>query len=127
MNGTKKILIVDDDARFRDLIEETLIGEGFTVLSAENGTSGLKRALSEHPDLMLLDIDMPDMKGTDVLKKLREDAWGKDAKVVMLTAHDDLPLVADTVEAGVHEYLVKGEQNLKNVIEVVKKRTSETK
>ncbi len=81
----KTILIIDDEALVRQLYSQKLELSGFAVLQADGGASGLSIALSEKPDLIVLDMLMPDMSGYDVLKKLRADAWGATVPVIVLS------------------------------------------
>jgi DNA-binding response OmpR family regulator len=81
----KTILVVDDEKNIRMLFEDELTEAGFQVITAEGGKEGLRLALQAKPDLILLDIKMPDMHGVEVLQKLREQ--DKTTPVVMVTAH----------------------------------------
>lgn len=90
------------------MYKKLLSNHGYDVHTAMDGEDGLKKALADHPDLILLDIRMPKMDGMTMLKLLRQDAWGKDAKVIILTNLDPI----DTVLQGVVRdrpayYLVK--------------------
>ncbi len=116
----KTILIIDDEVDLRNALITALEYEGFGTRTAEDGEKGLEMALSEKPDLILLDIMMPKMDGTEVLKNLRADEWGKNAKVIVMTALDDLEKVAGIIEAGGDEYLVKSDVPLSGIIEKVK-------
>ena len=75
----KKILIVEDEEIMLKALVEKFSSEGFEVVQAIDGEEGLKKALCEKPDIILLDILLPKMDGMAVLKKLREDTWGKHA------------------------------------------------
>lgn len=103
----KKILVIDDEKELREAVTTALTYEGYEVHMADGGASGLMLALHEKPDLILLDINMPQMNGVEVLKKLRSDEWGKKVRVVVMTAFDDMEKIAEVVEAGGDEYLVK--------------------
>lgn len=81
----KKALIIEDDAYIRDMFSDKFKTEGFMVLLASNGEEGLASALGNKPDIILLDIAMPKMDGIEMLKKLRTDAWGSKARVMILT------------------------------------------
>ena len=87
---SKTILIVEDDTELREALKNALTYEKFSVLTADNGETGLGVALNKHPDLILLDVIMPRMDGLETLKRLREDAWGKKAPVIIMTVLDDL-------------------------------------
>jgi DNA-binding response OmpR family regulator len=122
METAKKILIVEDDTDLREALKTALGYENFTVLTAENGEVGLMLALKEHPDLLLLDIVMPKMDGLTVLKKLREDEWGKKVPVIVMTVLDDLEKIAEVVISGGDEYIIKTEITLGAVVAKVKQR-----
>ncbi len=82
---TKKILIVDDERDALFILEGELRGRGYSVIAADNGNDALNLAKSEHPDLITLDLWMPEMDGAEVAEKLREDARTKDIPVIFLT------------------------------------------
>lgn len=121
----KKILIVEDEKPLREALRDKLTLEGFLPLEAKNGEEGLEAALREHPDLILLDVIMPKMGGLEMLKKLREDAWGKDTKVILLTNLIDNNQVARAVKEGAYDYLVKSDWKMKDVISKIRERLGE--
>ena len=82
---TKKILIVDDERDALFILEKELTARGYSVIAADNGSSALNLAKSEHPDLIILDIWMPGMDGAEVAEKLGEDPKTKDIPVIFLT------------------------------------------
>jgi two-component system OmpR family response regulator len=82
-----KILVVDDDSHIRDVIRFALAREGHTVVEAENGVRGLALARSERPDLIVLDIMMPELDGTEMCRRLR--GTGDRTPIVFLSARDD--------------------------------------
>ncbi len=82
---TKKILIVDDEEDALFILEKELTARGYSVIAADNGSSALNLAQSEHPDLIILDIWMPGMDGPEVAAKLGEDPKTKDIPVMFLT------------------------------------------
>ena len=77
-------------------------------------------ALKEQPDVILLDIIMPKMDGITMLKKLREDAWGKEAKVILLTNLSSNEKLAEVTAQGSHEYLVKTDWKIEDVVTKVR-------
>ena len=117
-----KILIVEDEKPLREILVDNFKGEGFFVLVATNGEEGLKMALLEHPDFILLDIILPVMDGMTMLKKLREDEWGKEAKVMMLTNLSDPEKVSQALEQGSYDYLVKTDWHIDEVVQKVKEK-----
>ena len=122
LTQSKKILIVEDEQDLRQTLVDKLTREGFDVLEAKNGEEGLKAALKEHPDLILLDIIMPVMDGMTMMKKIREDEWGRGVPVIMLTNLSDIERVSEAVESGIYEYLVKSDWKIEDVVKKVKKK-----
>ena len=102
----KKILIVEDEKVIREALKTRLLEEKFQILEAKDGERGLAVALQEKPDLILLDIIMPVMDGMTMLKYLRKDAWGKKAKVIILTNLSDSTKVQEALEHDTNDYLV---------------------
>ena len=103
-----KLLIADDLVPIRQMVRITLSTQGWTILEAENGTTALEMARSEHPDLMLLDVDMgAGPNGFDVCRELKSADATKDIPIVMLTAHDSESDRAVGFAAGAAQYLTK--------------------
>jgi len=87
---TKKILLIDDDPKITRLIESRLKANGYDVISSKDGKAGIEKAKKESPDLILLDIMMPEIDGYGVIEKLKKDEDTKSIPVVMLTAKREL-------------------------------------
>lgn len=123
----KKILVVDDEAALRKALAVKLNSSGFEAIEAGDGQEGIEKALTEHPDLILLDIMMPKMDGKGVMARLHADSWGKGVPVIFLTNLNDPVTVAEVSEASganatMFDYLVKSDWKLEEVIEKIKKR-----
>jgi len=121
--GTKKtVLIVEDDKSLRNALVEVIQQDHILTLEAENGKDGLKIALEKHPDLILLDLLLPIMDGMTALKKIREDSWGKDVPVIILTnvSATEETLVKDMVSYRPLSYLVKADWKIHDVEKMVK-------
>lgn len=103
----KKILIVDDNLPLHDIMRKMLGLMGYDSISAANGKECLSRAVSETPDLIILDIGLPDMDGRDVARQLRSDPATRDIPILALTAMFDLGLGKSCLEAGCDDYLQK--------------------
>lgn len=116
----KSILIVEDESSLMLVLHDRLIGEGFRILKAKNGEEALALALNEHPDLILLDLLMPVMDGITMLKKMREDAWGKEAKVMVLTNLGEESKLEESKALGVVDYLVKADWKIEDVVQKIK-------
>ena len=120
MSDQKTILVIDDEKDLTTAMSTALEGEGFKVLTAADGKEGLAQALEHKPDLILLDILMPEMDGHEVLKRIRADEWGKEAKVIIMTVLDDMDSVAEVLEDGARDYIVKTDIKLEKMVEKVK-------
>lgn len=117
-----EILIVEDEPAMLLALNDTLTRQGFSVAQARNGVEGLEIGLRDHPDLILLDIIMPKMDGMTMLSKLREDAWGKGAKVMILTNLSDEEKVEESKKQNVFDYLVKTEWTLSDITRKIRDR-----
>lgn len=117
----QNILIVEDEQIIASTLAEKLEQVNLKVAIAENGQEGLDLALKSHPKLILLDIIMPKMSGIDMLKKLREDEWGKNAKVLVLTNQSNEDVISEAQKIGIDEYMIKAEHNLKEILEHIQK------
>jgi len=123
----KKILIVEDDKVLLNLMRDQLTDEGYEAVGAPNGRDGLDLALKIHPDLILVDIMMPIMNGMEMTEKLREDEWGKDAKIVVLTNLNSDEKIADFLEKGAYDYLLKSDWSIDAVVQKVKEKLGNEK
>jgi len=120
-NSQKTILIVEDDDSFRDIMVRALESKKFKTLQAVNGKEGVEKALSDHPDLIIFDLLMPVMGGMDAFKKVREDAWGKNAAVIILTNQNATSemLIQDIVTYKPFHYLVKSNERIYDVVKKI--------
>ena len=100
----KKILIVEDEANIRELLRLYLEREGYTVLEAENGVEGIKKWKSDKPDMLLLDVMMPEMDGWAVCREIRAES---DVPIIMLTAKGETADRVSGLEMGADDYIVK--------------------
>ncbi len=118
----KKILVVEDEPMVRRALVEKMTEEKrLVIMSAKNGKEGLEAALREHPDFILLDLIMPVMDGMEMLSHLREDEWGKNAKVMFLSNLADSEKVAEAVAKGVHEFMIKSNVDVSGILDHIKK------
>ncbi len=120
MDPSKTILIVDDEESLVNVLARKFEEEGVKVLTAPNGKIGLETALAEHPDIILLDIMMPEMDGFDVMRHLQQDEWGKTVPIILLTNSSSIETVAKAVSTGMSEFLVKTDMRLDDVVDRVK-------
>lgn len=116
----KKILVIEDELNLRKSIEDILSSEGYTVFTASDGEEGLQRAVSETPDLVLLDLILPKKDGFSVLKELRENDVTAKIPVIVLSNLGEMEDVGRVLELGANRYLVKTDYKLAEVVEKVK-------
>lgn len=102
----KKVMIVDDEFTIRELVEMTLDSD-YEVIKAENGLDALQKIDGNMPDLIILDIMMPQMDGFEVCKKLKSDEKTKHIPIIMLTAKHELEDVKRAIKTDVDEYVTK--------------------
>jgi signal transduction histidine kinase len=106
-NGKPDILVVDDDARNRRLLEGYLVGEGYGVRSASDGARALALAFEKAPDIVLLDVMMPGMSGFEVCQKLKRHPGTRLTQVVLVTALDGTPHRVEGLDHGADDYVTK--------------------
>ena len=112
----KRVLVVDDTKNIRMLLEKTMQMEGFTVETASTGTEGLEKIRSGSYDLIFLDIKLPEISGTEVLRKIR--AENINTPVIIITAYPTVKNAVDCVQLGAITYLQKPftADRLKNIL-----------
>jgi two-component system KDP operon response regulator KdpE len=98
------ILIIDDEPQIRKLLVITLGSNGFNIVEAETATEGMLEAANKSPDLILLDIGLPDKSGHDVLRNLRE--WYT-KPIIILSAQDNEEDIVSALERGANDYIAK--------------------
>ncbi|MBW7460473.1 response regulator, partial [Paenibacillus sepulcri] len=99
------ILVVDDDEKITSLLRRSLAFEGYEVVTANNGLEGLKLMLTSDPNLLILDVMMPQIDGWEVCRRVREG--GSSVPILMLTAKDDIQDRVKGLDTGADDYLVK--------------------
>ncbi len=103
----KKVLVVDDEENVSIMTTSRLRSSGFDVVSAAGGREGLRMAQRENPDLILLDVIMPDLDGYKVLAKLKGGFRTKKIPVIMFTAENRIADVTNAIEMGAEDYIIK--------------------
>lgn len=119
-----KIAIIEDDAAIAQMYRMKFEAEGYIVETAENGKLGLALAEEMLPDMILLDLMMPEMNGDEMLVKMRATDWGKDIKVIILTnmGEQEAPEILRTL--GVSTFIVKADMTPRQVAELASKTLS---
>ncbi len=104
----KKVLVVDDEPHIIKLVESRLKANGYAVITASNGLEGYEKAKAQKPDIILMDITMPQMSGKDALKKLKEDKETASIPVIMLTGRSGADDIVECLtKGGALDYVVK--------------------
>lgn len=117
-----KIAIIEDDQAISQMYRFKFEGEGYEVETADNGKLGLELVESMKPDIILLDIMMPEMTGDEMLEKLRATTWGKTIKVIILTNMGEQEIPPKVKELGVSGIILKADMTPKQVADIVKKQ-----
>ena len=103
----KRILVIDDLPENVFMLQDRLEHEGYKVLTAYNGKSGIEKAQNELPDLILLDVMMPDINGFEVCKTLVNDSRTSDIPIILVTAKTDAEDIKEGLESGAYDYIKK--------------------
>jgi DNA-binding response OmpR family regulator len=115
-----KVAIIEDDQAISQMYRIKFETEGYEVETAENGKLGLELAEKMKPDIILLDLMMPEMSGDAMLQRLRATPWGKDIKVIILTNVGEQEAPASVKQQNVRRFIVKAEMTPRQVAEMVK-------
>ncbi|MEK7560914.1 MAG: response regulator [Patescibacteria group bacterium] len=119
-NNKSKILLVEDDIFMVDLLVEELTRSGFEVVVAGNGAEGIKQFEAARPDLVLLDLLLPDVRGFEVLKKIRSYPDGESVKVIVFSNVAEQQDMAEAEGLGVRHYMVKANYALPEVVDKIR-------
>ncbi len=119
-----KIAIIEDDAAISQMYRIKFEAEGYTVETAENGRLGLELVEKFRPDIILLDLMMPEMNGDEALLAIRAEEWGKDMKVIILTNMGEQEAPPTLKALNVSAFIVKADMTPRQVAELVKKQLS---
>lgn len=115
-----KIAIIEDDIAISQMYSIKFEAEGYQVQTAENGKLGLELLESMKPDIVLLDLMMPEMNGDEVLAEIRKTDWGKDMKVIILTNMGEQEAPEILKQLNVSSFIVKADMTPKQVADLVK-------
>ncbi|MBN1895197.1 response regulator, partial [bacterium] len=99
----EKILITDDEASIRTALAGRLTANGYTVFQAENGRQGIELARSEEPDMAIIDLQMPEMDGMEMLKHLREEF--PELTVVIMSGYGTIEKAVEAMKLGAFDFL----------------------
>ena len=119
-----KIAIVEDDAAISQMYRIKFEAEGYEVETAENGKVGLALVERMKPDIILLDLMMPEMTGEEMLRAMRATDWGKDLRVIILTNMGESEAPAGIRDLNVQAFILKANMTPRQVAELVKEKLS---
>lgn len=119
---SKHIVIIEDDRDLAAALEDILEVDDYDVTVERTGKAGLATALKIHPDLLILDIKLPDISGYQVYEALQQDAWGKQAKVLVLTASESLESIAKNINLSLEHVLFKPEVSVQALRKIIRDR-----
>ena len=115
----KHILLIEDDPVVIQSIIYTLEKAGYKVENTVSGTLGMNVALKNHPELIICDLILPDMNGAQAIARIRQDSWGKDAKIIVLTNLEEEQMKVKLAPLNVERYLLKVDNSLAKITQVV--------
>jgi DNA-binding response OmpR family regulator len=111
-----KIAIIEDDTTINQMYRMKFEADGFDVQIADNGKRGVAMVESFQPDLILLDLQMPEMNGAEALEIIRKNDWGKDIPVIILTNLGEEESPKQLRGLGIHSYIVKADLTPRQVV-----------
>ena len=111
-----KIAIIEDDPVINQMYRMKFEADGFEVQIADNGKRGVELVENFHPDLILLDLQMPSMNGAEALAAIRSHDWGKDIPVIILTNLGEEEAPKALKDLGIHSYIVKADLTPRQVV-----------
>ena len=122
----KTILVVEDSPYLAESVRDLLELHDYNVHVAKNGREGVAFALEHHPDFILLEIRLPDISGYEVFTTIKNDEWGKNAAISILTASESIEEISKNVNVPIEYVLFKPSQSLPDLLEHVRKRLGES-
>jgi DNA-binding response OmpR family regulator len=121
----KTVLIIEDSPELAETLHDILVMHGYNALIALSGKDGIALALEKHPDLIMLDIRLPDINGYQVFQKIREDAWGATARMMILTASESIENISKNVNLPLEHILFKPDSSVSSLAARIEARLNE--
>jgi len=107
MKPRPKVLVVDDEPDYLRIAARIAAGAGCSVLTAPTGLKGLELALAEKPDMILLDVGLPDISGFEAARRLRKDPALSSVPIILFTVRSELDMVSEGLKLGAAGYVLK--------------------
>jgi len=120
----KQVLVIEDSPYLAASLEDMLTLSGHSPIVTVTGVDGVAAALEHHPDLILLDIRLPDINGYEVYRRLRSDTWGATADILVLTASESVDQAAKNLGLPLDHVLFKPDWSIKELIALINDRLS---
>ena len=118
----KSVLVIEDSSYLAESLADMLTMRGYEALIAPNGREGVALATEKKPDLILLDIRLPDIDGYEVYRRIREDSWGKSANILVLTASESIENISKNISLPVDDILFKPEWGVVDLLAKIDSR-----
>ena len=121
----KKILIVEDSPYLADSLVDMLELNNYLALVAPSGKEAVQLAIDEEPDLILLDIRLPDFDGYEVFRRIRNTQWGAAAKIMVLTASESVENISKNINLPVEDILFKPDWSIPSLLARIEKKLAD--
>ncbi|MCB9816894.1 response regulator [Candidatus Nomurabacteria bacterium] len=118
----KTVLVIEDSPYLAESLEDMLAIKGHKALIAPNGREGAMMAIEHQPDLILLDIRLPDIDGYEVYRRIRENDWGKDSNIMVLTASESTENISKNIDLPTDLILFKPEWSVPDLLERIEEQ-----
>jgi len=120
--STPTVLVIEDSSYLADSLVDMLEMHDYTSMHAATGREGVALALEHEPDLILLDIRLPDINGYEVYRRIRETDWGKSARIIVLTASESVENIAKNIDLPTDYVLFKPDWSIQDLMTQIEKR-----
>lgn len=121
-SAAPSVLIVEDDDPLRAILNDEFSRAGFEVIQAADGEVALKMALQDNPSIILLDLNLPKLDGTSVLRELRHKGWDRKPPVIVTTNDDKSAAIFECLAAGAQDYFIKADTSIRELVDHAKAR-----
>ena len=113
----KRVLVIEDSAYLAESLGDMLDMKGYEAIVAPTGRDGVNLAIEHKPNLILLDIRLPDIDGYEVYRRIREDKWGSKANILVLTASESTENISKNIDLPTEDILFKPEWGVKDLLD----------
>lgn len=118
------VLVIEDSSYLADSLIDMLDMQGYLATHCATGREGVTAALEHHPDLILLDIRLPDINGYEVYRQIRATDWGATAKIMVLTASESIENIAQNIDLPRSDVLFKPDWSMQQLADIIAKKVA---